>query len=249
MECQEHPKYAGKRKPRTECKGCWAVYNHNQEAKLAPEKPAKAVTSEKKKTAPPKKATSKEKKKEPKQSKPRVKKEKIRNPIDIEFRDTHIEGVMPDRLLSVSPARFRSEMLWVLKKFFPDYIVSATSDACHIVLEDRVRHLYGTNLYRVEGGLMSVSPAKHKEDLLEKSKRVEKDLQRGEIYYSEKLSIPIIVISFNEKDKIVYFRDWYTKELLSMSEKEFSKLELRDIIAEDDFEAKLPLKAKVLSYW
>jgi len=33
MACKDHPGYGGVRKPRTDCRGCWEVYNKNQKAK------------------------------------------------------------------------------------------------------------------------------------------------------------------------------------------------------------------------
>jgi len=242
MNCKEHREYTGQRKPRTDCKQCLAIYE-SKHAK--PEKAKKANSSKPqqkigdKKEEKPIRRTRQPKPDQPKpeQPKPSV------APSGRQY--SPIENA-PDRLLCLTQNQYRNEMTAMLRQLFPRHIISLTGDASLIVLEDKERNFRGFNTFGVDGSI--ILSQKPKEEALKDCERKVKAPNRGDVFFSEKLKTPIILISYNKKTKLVYFREWFTKELVYLDIKEFEKLDLREVIFNSDFQDPLELEVKVLTY-
>ncbi len=223
MPCQEHPKYTGQRSPRSDCKGCHELYLSLHQEKEEKNVPVKAKEKEK---APPK-----------------VKEDRRAESAEISKVDRRI----PDRILCLTANQYRTEVIDYIKQVFPRYIVHCNADANTIVLEETDRNFKGMNTWMIEGSIPVVT-ANKKANALKVATKKNIVVNRGDVFFSEVMRSPVIVISFNPNTKRVFFREWFTHELTSMTFSEFEKLELRDIIGEDDFDDKIKCELKVLTH-
>lgn len=223
MPCQEHPKYTGQRSPRSNCAECQKLYlslHPNQENKIVPTKAKKE-----KETAV-----------------------KVTNDRETESPEILKVGPrIPDRLLCLTANQYRSEIVDYVRKAFPRYIVHCNADANTIILEETDRHFKGMNTWKIEGSIPLVA-ANKKATILKSATKKAIQVGRGDVFFSETLNSPLVIISFNPTTKRVFFREWFTHELVNLSLAEFEKLELRDIIGDDDFDDKTKCELKVLTY-
>lgn len=243
MKCADHPRYTGQRKPRSDCKGCWDVYNKGK-GESNETKPAKAIKSKDTKKAASAKVEKPKPKPKPKTEKPQPTWAERQDKIKREYSETQIIGRKPDRLLSQSPTQFRKEISLVLSKLFPEYAVATNGDASVIHMMSRNGAMYGTNTWVIDGKTRLEAETK-KAEAIAKARKEEIDINFGDVFFSEKLDIPIAVIGYNDKTKKVAIRDWHTQELSLISEEEFHKLGLREIVSEADFGTSTKLKTKV----
>lgn len=133
------------------------------------------------------------------------------------------EPTLPDRLLCLNANQYRHEISKFCRRYFPNHLISCNFDGSTIMLQERKRAVHGLD-----------DPPLTEVEFLEKSQVKEKKIKRGDIYFSDKLQVPVIIIGFNPKTKIVHVKEWYTQELLSLTKKDFDQLQLRDVITEED---------------
>jgi len=239
MQCTEHPKYTGQRKPRTECKGCWELYNNNHGVTKTKQVRAKAV-----KASSP---SGKNKKEQTTSAPPVITWNDRRERILKDYKNIAIVGRKPDRLLAQSASQYRQEMLVVMQQLFPDYVVAINYDGTQINMLSREIAMYGVNTWKIDGK-NAVNSATKKAEALERCRKEEITINHGDFFYSEKMKTPIIVVSYNDEKETVMIKEWHTHELVIVPLKEFHKLELREVVADDDFTPELKLKSKVLVY-
>ncbi len=221
MQCPEHPKYTGQRAPRTDCLTCLDLYNSIKEQNVLSPKGTK------KEAAPSQVAAS-----APAKAAPEV---------------YTLEGRVPDRLLCLTANQYRAEIINMLRQILPQYIVFCNSDAGTIVLEEAGRSNTSRNVWKISGDIPVISAAKKKAAIEASTKKVI-TINPGDTFFSDTLHAVIVMIGYNSKTKTVFFREWSTRELVTLPLKEFEKLELRDVIAEDDFDTNDKLEMKVLNY-
>ena len=158
-----------------------------------------------------------------------------------------IEGRLPDRILCNTANEYRAEVINMVRQVLPQYVAFTSADGGTIVLEEAGRVGMGLNMWKITSNIPALSEKKFK-DALAQSKKETKTLKRGDVYFSDKLKTSIIILAYNDKEKTVFFKEWFTRELVSMDVKEFEKLELLDVIGESDLKPEIPLETKVLSY-
>ncbi len=204
--CKEHPRYTGQRKPRTDCKTCLKLY--------------KEVNGEEE----PKPSIKKS------EEAPRV--AQAEAVVEVESRHKPVPG-LPERGTYVTLNDFRHDLAKAFEQLLPQYRVRLNSYGNVVQLEERQNEKtlwYGA--YSRDS--VDASGQKTRAELLKELKSKDVTIRHGDVLFVDGLQTVVIVISFNLKSQKIFFKEWHSNTVASLTIKEFEDLKPRNLILQED---------------